>query len=275
EINGRIERISFASTQAIGPAGSVHSSIDEMLHYTEMLLAHGKYDGRQIVSETNLKTVQSPQIVMGVASPYPEQSAPAYGMAWVIQTYRGHRFVWHNGGIDGFYTLLALLPDDNIGVVIFTNRLDPRAPSEVLLRNVFDRMLGMPPVDWDSRFHEAEGKAKKAEDAELKRIADERKPGTQPSHLLEDYVGTYTHPAYGNVVITLDAGHLKFALNQMLGSLEHYHYDVFIVPHSQRTLGDLKIRFDTAMSGDIDSVAVPLEEDIPEIVFKREKPAGK
>ena len=275
EISGKVERVPFASTEAIGPAGSVHSNIDEMLHYAQMLLAHGKYEGRQIVSETNLKTIQSPQIAMGVPSPYPEQSAPAYGMAWVIQTYRGHRFVWHNGGIDGFYTLLALLPDDNIGVVIFANRLDTRAPGEVLLRNLFDRMLGMTPVDWDSRFHEAEGKAKKAEDAELKKIADERKPGTQPSHPLKDYAGTYTHPAYGSVVITLDAGHLKFALNQLSAPLDHHHYDVFIVPHSQRTLGDLKVRFETGMSGDIDSVVVPLEEDIPEVVFQREKPAGK
>jgi len=274
EINGKVERIPFASTEAIGPAGSVHSSIDEMLRYAEMLLAHGKYEGKQIVSEANLKTIQSPQIVMGAPSPYPEQSAPSYGMAWVIQTYRGHRFVWHNGGIDGFYTLLALLPDDNVAVVIFTNRLD-RPAAEVLLRNVFDRMLGMTPVDWDSRFHEAADKAKKAEDSEFKKIADERKQGTHPSHALKDYAGTYTHPAYGNVVVTLDGDHLKFALNQLSAPLEHYHYDVFIVPHSQRTLGDLKVRFETEMSGDIDSVSVPLEEDIPEIVFKRDKPAAK
>jgi CubicO group peptidase (beta-lactamase class C family) len=274
EINGKIERIPFASTEAIGPAGSVHSTVDEFLRYAEMLLAHGKFEGKQIVSEANLKTIQSPQIMMGAPSPYPEQSAPAYGMAWVNQTYRGHRFVWHNGGIDGFYTLLALLPDDNIGVVIFTNRLD-RPAAEVLLRNVFDRMLGMTPVDWDSRFHEAEGKAKKAEEAELKKIAEERKPGTQPSHPLKDYAGTYSHPAYGNVVVTVDGDHLKFGLNRMASPLEHYHFDVFIVPHSQRPLGDLKVRFDTAMSGDIESVAVPLEEDIPEVVFKRENPAGK
>ncbi len=275
EVNGKVERIPFALTEAIGPAGSVHSSIDEMLHYVAMLLAHGKYEGKQIVSAASLKTIQSPQIMMGAPSPYPEQSAPAYGMAWVIQTYRGHRFVWHNGGIDGFYTLLALLPDDNVGVVIFTNRLDPRAAAEVLLRNVFDRMLGLTPVDWDSRFHEAEAKGKKAEDAEFKKIADERKPGTQPSHPLKDYAGTYSHPAYGNVVVTVDGDHLRFALNQLSAPLEHYHYDVFIVPHSQRTLGDLKVRFETAMSGEIESVAVPLEEDIPEIVFKREQPAGK
>ena len=275
EVNGKLERIPFASTEAIGPAGSIHSSIDEMLHYAEMLLAHGKYDGKQIVSEANLTTIQSPQIVTGAPSPYPEQSAPVYGMAWVIQTYRGHRFVWHNGGIDGFYTMLALLPDDNIGVVIFADRLDPRAPAEVLLRNVFDRMLDMTPVDWDSRFHEAEAKGKKAEDAELKKTEEERKPGTQPSHPLKDYAGTYTHPAFGNVVVTLEGDHLKFALNQMSAPLEHYHYDVFIVPHSQRRLGDLKVRFETAMSGDIDSVVVPLEGDIPDIVFKREKPAGK
>ena len=272
EVDGKVERIPFASTAAIGPAGSVHSSIDEMMHYAEMLLSGGKYNGKQIVSEANLKTIQSPQIVMGAPSPYPELSDPVYGMGWVIQTYRGHHYIWHNGGIDGFYTLLALLPDDHLGVVVFTNRLD-RTAAEVLARNVFDRMLGMPPVDWDSRFRETAAKVTEAENAERKKIADERKPGTQPSHPLKDYTGTYTHPAYGTVTVSIEGDHLRIALNRLSAPLEHFNYDVFIVPHPQRTLGDLMVRFQTATSGEIDSVALPLEEDIHDIVFKRAKPA--
>jgi len=42
-------------------------------------------------------------------------------MGWVDTTFRGHHMVWHNGGIDGFHSLLTMLPEDNIGVVILSN----------------------------------------------------------------------------------------------------------------------------------------------------------
>lgn len=274
EAEGKVQRIPFASAEGVAPAGAVHSTLNEMLRYAAMLLAGGKYNGKQIVSEAGLKTIRSPQILMGTPSPFPELSAPAYGMGWVIQTYRGHPYVWHNGGIDGFYTLLATFPDDHFAVVVFTNRLD-RAAAEVLARNVFDRMLSLPSVDWDQRYREAAAQGKAAEAEERKKIAAERKPGTQPSHPLADYAGDYVHPAYGKVTITAEGGHLTFRLNRLSAPLEHYHYDVFIVPHSERTLGDLRMRFESGMAGAVEKLAVPLEDGIPEIVFERARPEGK
>jgi CubicO group peptidase (beta-lactamase class C family) len=273
-VDEKIQRIPFASTQGVAPAGAIHSTMDDMLHYAEMLLADGKYDGKQVVSEANLKTIQSPQILMGVPSPFAEMGAPAYGMGWAIQSYRGHRYVWHNGGIDGFYTLLALLPDDHLGVIVFTHRLD-RAAAEVLARNVFDRMLGMQPVDWDQRYREASAKAKAAGAEEVKKIAAERKPGTHPAHPLADYAGTYLHPAYGTVTVSAEGDHLVFKLNRLSAPLEHYHYEVFIVPQADRVLGSQRVRFETGMSGAVDEVAVPLEDGVREIVFQRVKPDGK
>lgn len=252
EIEGRIQRIPFASAEAIGPAGGINSNLDDILRYVQMLLAKGKYNGKQLVSEANLKTIQSPQILMGAPSAFGELGDPAYGMGWVIQSYRGHRHVWHNGGIDGFYTLIATLPDDHLGVVIFTNRLD-RAAAEVLARNVFDRMLGLEPVNWDQRYREATETAKKAEADEMKSISAGRKPGTHPSHPLQDYAGTYTHRAYGTVTIAAEGDHLRFTLNRLTGLLEHYHYDVFIVPPSQQVLGDTTVRFETGESGALQS----------------------
>jgi CubicO group peptidase (beta-lactamase class C family) len=274
EVAGKVQRIPFVSAEAVGPAGEIHSSLDEVLHYAEMLLANGKYNGKQIVSEANLKTIQSPQILMGAPSSYPELTPASYGMGWVIQAYRGHRYVWHNGGLDGFYTLIALFPDDHLGVVVFTNRLD-RSAAEVLARNVFDRMLGLDPVAWNQRYHDDAVKAKAAEADEQKEIYADRKPDTKPAHPLADYAGTYTHPAYGTVTIWLEGDHLRFALNRLSAPLEHFHYEVFIVPHAEPKLGDLKLRFETGMAGTVESVAVPLEEDIHEIVFQRVKPEEK
>lgn len=271
EVQGKIQRIPFASAKGVEPAGAINSTLDDMLRYTQMLLAHGKYQGKQIVSEANLKTIQSPQIVMGRPSPYSELSDPCYGMGWVIQSYRGHRYVWHNGGIDGFYTLLALLPDDHIGVVVFTNRLDSAA-AEILARNVFDRLLGLAPVDWDKRFEDTAAKVRAAEDEEEKKAIAERIPGTHPSHALTDYTGRYEDPGYGTVTVTLQNGHLQLALNRLEAALDHFHYDVFIVPATVSMLSGLKVRFDTGMGGEVESLTVPLEGDIRPIVFRRVKP---
>lgn len=266
-VKDKIERIPFASAQGVEPAGAINSTLNDMLRYSQMLLAKGKFGSTQIVSEANLSTIQSPQILMGRPSAYSELSEPAYGMAWVIQTYRGHRYVWHNGGIDGFYTLLTLLPDDHIAVVVFTNRLDPSA-AEILARNVFDRLLGLPPVDWDTRYKEAAAKAKVAEAAAEKKQLAERVPNTHPSHPLDAYTGRFENPGYGTVTITLQNGHLEFALNRLTAPLEHFHYDVFTTSMDSRLAG-LQLRFQTGLSGGIESVAAPLQPGVDEIVFRR------
>lgn len=269
EMHDKIQRIPFASAQGVEPAGAINSTLNEMLAYTQMLLAKGKYGEKQIVSEANLATIQSPQILMGRPAPYVEMSEPAYGMGWVIQSYRGHRYVWHNGGIDGFYTLLATLPDDRIGVVVFTNRLDPPA-AEILARNVFDRLIGLAPVDWDERYQDTAAKAKQAEAEEEKKLLAGRVPDTHPSHPLEAYTGKFENPGYGTVTITLQDGRLQFALNRLRTPLDHFHYDIFITPIDSRLSG-LTVRFQAGVSGDIETIAAPLQPGADDVLFSRVK----
>lgn len=276
KVNGAAQRIPFKPVLGIGPAGGIDSNIDDLLHYVSMLLAGGQYDGKQLVSAASLKEIQSPQIFMGQPSRYPELTYPLYGMGWVDQTYRGHRYVWHNGGIDGFYTLIALLPNEHIGVVVLSNNL-VRPPAECLVRNVFDRLLGLPPIDWNARFEKEEEAATKAEkEAEQKEFAD-RKTGTQPSHPLQDYAGTYEDPGYGTVTVKVAGGALQFALNDLSSPLQHYHYDVFNTPQGTQVISGLKMRFLSGMDGKVDRIAIPLEPDAGDIVFTRVEaaPAAK
>ena len=46
----------------------------------------------------------------------------AYGYGQLVGIDRGSRVVWHNGGINGFYTQLARYPDDGVSIVLLTNR---------------------------------------------------------------------------------------------------------------------------------------------------------
>ncbi|HEX8882628.1 MAG TPA: serine hydrolase, partial [Candidatus Acidoferrum sp.] len=265
-----VRRIPFHNIDAIGPAGSINSSVDDMSHYLIFQLGDGKYQGKPIVAESDLREMHSPQTAIPDPPPAFSMSGLghfSYGLAWVVTAYRGHNLVWHNGGIDGFYALLSMLPDDHMGVVVLTNLPHGQTP-EVLAYNVYDRLLGLDPLPWFDRFKDLEAKGKKQEE-EAKKKPGDRKTGTHPSHRLSDYAGEYQNPGYGIVKVALKGDALELSLNK-LGPfpLEHYHYDLFQVPEdSDSVAAGEKFQFEMSRKGDIDGIAAALEpalgEDIP------------
>lgn len=49
------------------------------------------------------------------------QGPTHYGMGWVIDRRGGQEFVWSNGEISGYRAMNALLPNQHIGVIVFSN----------------------------------------------------------------------------------------------------------------------------------------------------------
>ena len=264
-----VSEIPFHAADNIGPAGSINSNVEDMARYAIFQLGNGKVNGIPIVSESNLSLTHSPQVPMGGAGLFKEIGPQSYGMGWVNTSYRGHQLVWHNGGIDGFYALVSMLPDEHLGVVILTNLLGHPVP-EIVAYNVFDRLLGLDSIDWSTRFQQLEAKQKASEEDAKKSGTTNRKLGTRPSHDLNDYVGRYQNPGYGDLTIQPVGNGFTATLNKISVPLQHYHYDVFQVPEGAHwILEKTKLRFLTNMDGDIDSIAIPLEEDAPEIIFAR------
>lgn len=269
-----VTQVPFHNIDAIGPAGSINSSIADMSHYLTLQLGDGKYEGKQLVSESNLRLMHSPQTSMPdlpAAFSFPELGHFSYGLTWVVTAYRGHNLVWHNGGIDGFYALLSLLPDDHMGVIILTNMPGQPAP-EILAYNVYDRLLGLDQVPWLTRFKDLKAKQKKQEEESKKNKVSDKRTGTHPSHDLKDYVGNYDNPGYGVVKIEQKSDAYELTLNK-LGPypLVHYHYDAFQIPEDWDTplAGEL-FQFHMDKKGDIRSISAALEPALQEdIVFTR------
>jgi CubicO group peptidase (beta-lactamase class C family) len=269
-----VTKVPYHNINAIGPAGSINSSVDDMSHYLAFQLGDGKYGDKKIVEESDLREMHSPQTA--IPDPPPAFSLPglghfSYGLAWVVTSYRGHNLVWHNGGIDGFYALLSMLPDDHIGVVVLTNLPHGQTP-EVLAYNVYDRLLGLDPLPWFDRFKDLDAKGKQQEEESKKNKSTDRKAGTHPSHNLSDYAGKYENPGYGKIKVSQKGDSLEIAFNK-LGPwpLENYHYDVFQVPEGSDSVGaGEKFQFEMNKKGDIDRISASLEPSLGEdIVFTR------
>src|SRR5258708_2245367 len=270
EHSAEVSETPFHVMSAIGPAGSINSNVEDMARYAIFQLGKGKVGDHQLVSEASLNLNHTAQVPMPRGAPPKEIGPRSYAMGWVISSYRGHPLWWHNGGIDGFYALLSLLPDQNLGVVILTNLLEDDPVPEIVAYHIYDHLLGLESIDRTKRFAELEGKQKAAEDQDREKELSERKPNTHPSHELKDDAGRYENPGYGVITIQPEGDGFSATLNNLSFPLHHYHYDVFESPANSTGAVDIgKLRFLTNMGGDIDGVAAPLEPEAPEIIFTR------
>ena len=260
-----VTKIPYYRDCALGPAGTIYSSVEDACKWLLFNMGDGTFEGAKIVSEEILRLMHTPQVVMQFGESE-ELPIAAYGMGWVIQVYRGQKYVWHNGGIDGFYTLIAFLPYEKLGVIVFTNANQNPLP-EIVSRWIFDHALGLDEINWNTHYKEQQARTREARTRAFADRNEGRKEGTSPSHPLEGYVGFYSHPAYLDFKVDLADGKLRGSFRGFKVTMEHFHYDIF--HFNLGTLGNLKVTFSLNADGDIESLSIPLQDGVDPIVFKR------
>jgi CubicO group peptidase (beta-lactamase class C family) len=279
EKDEKVVELPFRNIDAIGPAGSINATVLDMARWVLLNINKGKAGDRQVISEASLAEIHSPQMVVQEGAfrtleKYPEMTTTSYGMGWFLSNYRGHPWIHHGGSIDGFKALVTFLPREGIGVVVLTNLNGTSVPDMIAL-NVFDRLLGLDQVPWSARFREMRDKRRAEAEKRRSEPDKDRKSGTRPSHPLEDYVGEYTHPAYGTLVVSKDGDGLRAVRWDMTYTATHYHYDVFELSSGEAG-GKLKASFGFDVKGNVASVSLPLAAGVKDIVFTRapDKPAA-
>lgn len=274
EEKGAVKEIPFRHIDAIGPAGSINSSVNEMTRWLLVQLGKGKFEGRQVISEKSLGEVHTPQIVAGGDLKYDESFYSSYAMGWGVTSYRGHPALSHGGGIDGFTSAVRFLPKDQLGVVVLTNSSSPA--SGLIASNAIDRMLGLSEAPFARRAKDDAAKAKEAQAKVKTEDEAKRKKDAPPTHALKDYAGQFEHPAYQSLTITQEGEQLKFDLHGLTGGLKHYHYDIFQGEEGAAGLDGTKLTFLMNRAGEIAGVSIALEPNVKEIVFTRKaKPQEK
>ena len=274
EEKGEVKEIPFRNIDAIGPAGSINSSVNEMTRWLLVQLGKGKFEGRQIITEKSLGEVHTPQIVAGGDLKYDESFYSSYAMGWGVTSYRGHPALAHSGGIDGFTSAVRFLPKDQLGVVVLTNSSSPA--SGLIASNAVDRMLGLSEAPWLQRALDDRAKGREVQAKAKAEDEAKRKKDAPPTHKLKDYTGQFEHPAYQTLTISQEGEQLKFDLHGLSGALKHYHFDIFQGAEDAAGLAGTKVTFQLNRAGEIESVAIPLEPTVKEIVFTRKpKPQEK
>ncbi|MEM8987572.1 MAG: serine hydrolase [Pseudomonadota bacterium] len=160
--NGAPTPILWAYEEAATPAGGVNTCTLDLAAWLQAMLNKGAANNNRILSEDMIRELTTPHTVE--RGPYREDEmacviglgaegveAPSYALGWYRHSYRGAAVCYHTGSIDGFRSIIGMLPDHDFGVAILANADNAYLPRAVF-QHLVDERLGFCDRDWLEEF---------------------------------------------------------------------------------------------------------------------------
>jgi CubicO group peptidase (beta-lactamase class C family) len=209
-----------------------------------------------------------------------QTSLGGYALAFHIYNYKQYKIVGHGGALDGFVSQIAMVPDLNLGIAVFTNQESTGAYYSVIY-HLLDYYMKFPSFDWMSGY-------KNREDSGIARLKKRQKENiitpaanTRLSLPLDKYAGVYKDKLIGDISITKenDSMVLRFEQSpQLVADLKHFQYDTFIAHFRNKDFkADSYVTFSLNPDGSIDELKMKIIDPDSDLDFDslRFKPIKK
>ena len=263
EVNDTVRPVAPFLSDNTNPAGGVMSGAEDIAKWLIVQLDSGRV-GRRVATllarEHAAALAEVTPEPIGEPVPGLEHLRPSfYGYALGVETrdYRGKQMLTHTGGLPGYVSRLAMIPELRLGVAVLTNQESGLAFNAIVYR-ALDHYLGAKPPDYigiyggvlaQNRSKLAQLESSVASERGLDGrafAAAERSMSALPRHLVrrrERHSGgrrpRHPHDA--------DAG--------LVGDLRHWQHDTFIARWRDRELrADAFVTFALNPDGSIDQV---------------------
>jgi len=261
----------------MGPGGGINSNIKDMANYLILMLNNGKFKDKQIISPDNLHYMWSPKTIvkeMGGRWSF-------YGLGWVYTQNNPSPIIWHNGASLGHKAVIAFSPDQKIGIVVLSNLQSTQMPDAVAME-FLDMVMGNPNQDWSARMLKSQLQAQKntaqlsqEENLSITKREKTVSAGESTSLPLENYVGIYNNPVYGNIDIKADGKKLYMIIgpNKTRMDIEPLFRDIFRLHWAgagdDLDSGNDKVRFVVDTDGQAKLINIEFFKDAAGGFFKR------
>lgn len=262
-VEGRLNAIPVEKLQLTAAAGGINCSIDGMARWLQTQLSQGKAPkGQTLFSAERSAEMWSMNTIKPIQ---PELAAltqthfAGYGLGWEVRDSFGRKIVSHTGGVPGTVTWISLVPELQLGVMVFTNQQSGVA-MEVVGNQILDAYLRAPKRDWVEMgiaFDARRSAQAKAIEDEARKVSASASP---PALSLGAYAGCYIDAWRGAATVRRegDALILKFGRTDRLeGRLRPFRGNVFIVRWNDRSLdADAYVRFDQGFDHDVERMSM-------------------
>jgi CubicO group peptidase (beta-lactamase class C family) len=244
EVEGTVKPVAPFLSDNTNPAGGIMSGAADMAKWMIVQLDSGRVAGGGRLFQPRAVTQLWRDVTPVPINPAPE-GAPhlrptmsGYALGLHVRDYRGRRLLQHTGGLPGYLSKLAMIPELRLGVVVLTNQ-ESGAAFESIVYHVLDHYLGAKAPDYPAVFERMVQKNLAEVKTAQGKEAAARDSTSAPSLPLERYAGTYRDPWYGDVTVARE-GHglvIRFTHSpSLVGDLIHWQHDSFLARWRDREL---------------------------------------
>ncbi|MCC5648224.1 DUF3471 domain-containing protein, partial [Nostoc sp. CHAB 5824] len=203
-------------------------------------------------------------------------------LGWFLSDVKGYKQATHTGGLAGIVTQVTLLPELQLGIIVFTNQQAGAAFNSVT-NTIKDSYLGIKGLDRIKEYHDRlvknEADAKKITSEIWSKIEAEQKNKSAKADN-NFIIGTYTDPWFGDVEVSNKNGKLWFQSKRSFlleGELFPYKGNTYIVKWTERSFdADAYVMFGLDSDGKANSIKMqsisPLTDfsfDFQDLNFER------
>jgi CubicO group peptidase (beta-lactamase class C family) len=283
-IDGKVRPIAPFLSDNTNPAGGVMAGAADMARWLGVFLGRGELpNGTRLFTEATWRQLTTIVTPLPPSTPGGKLTAlrsnfRGYALGLDVRDYRGQLLFTHTGGLPGYVSRVAWMPEIGLGVAVLTNQESGDAFNAVTW-SVLDHYLGVNDTDWVEAYVEARAFAanqlRKTEAASRAARAER----STPSLPLASYAGTYADAWYGDIVLMIEGGQLSIRFTKtpsLVGDLEHWQHDTFVARWRDRELrADAFVTFALNPDGTIDQVkmqpissAVDFSFDFQDLLLK-------
>jgi CubicO group peptidase (beta-lactamase class C family) len=177
-----------------GPAGAINSNIYDMSRWVIMQMNNGTYKGNQIISENNIKYMQTPKTIVTPGS--------YYCLGWVYKESKPYPIINHNGGTIGHGSAVYFVPQAKVGIVILSNIFPSAVIPDILAMKFLDMYFSSQSPDYIAMAHKFENLTEQADSGGVKSTQLQSSPPLP----LDNYEGDYTNDIFGTLKIKAENG---------------------------------------------------------------------
>lgn len=242
-----LQALRYDNIDNMAPAGSIVSSVNDISKWLLMQLDSGRYNGKQVIDWPAIRRTRDMNtIITSRKNAFLPYHYYGYGLGVFMSDYGGKQVYEHTGGADGFVSNTCFVPEENLGIAIFTNN-DNQSFFEMLRYQVLDAYLGLPYRQYSNLTLGNFMEGRKELLDELNSYKERVKKNKKPPFSLSNYTGDYNNPVFGNMSIRIVAGEvvLKFSQHNLSATLEYMDDNEWVLTYSNPAYGIFPVRFVT------------------------------
>jgi CubicO group peptidase (beta-lactamase class C family) len=243
-IEGKVRPVNPFVSENSDAAGGIVTCARDIARWLITQLDSGRAaDGTRLYRPSTARQLWSVVTPLAVNPPPPELKAlrsnfAGYGLGFSLRDYRGYKLVSHTGGLPGFVSRIAMIPELKLGVAVFTNQESEESFMSITCR-VLDHYIGADDTDWITAWARTRARNDSLLAARERQTSASRDSLSTPSLAAEKYAGEYEDPWYGTVSIMHEPSGLVMRFSHspsMVGDISHWQYDTFVVRWRDREL---------------------------------------